>query len=500
MPDSYQGIMPRKQKIDLRSIAWDAMQRYGFSPRFPKSVLRETDRKTPPDISRSMRGVTNLTHLLWSSIDNADSEDLDQIEYCEKGPNGEIHVKVAIADVDLYVPRGTVTDRHASHNTTSVYTGIVTFPMLPDHLSKGISSLLPGNTCPAIVIGYTVLTDGTIRFDGISQALVLNKAKMVYEEVGEWLLGTSPEPAYITRTPGLREQVQLQNEAASRLRTRRRQQGALDLETLEAEVIRDGDVVVDIVVQRPNPARFIIEEFMVAANQTVVHALNEAHVPMIHRVVRLPKYWEEIRLVAARYGETLPADPDARALSAFLTTRRQADPERFTDLSLTVVKLMGSGEYVAYMPGKIPIGHFALAVTDYTHSTAPNRRYPDLIIQRILKAVLTGKKSPYHMRELEELAEWISEREKDAKKVERFMLKSSAAMLLMDRIGEEFEAIVTGASEKGVYARLLPIPVEGRITLHERGLKVGEKIMVRLMKTDPFNGHIDLDRIKSAHP
>ena len=483
----------KEQQADLKTIAWNTMERYGFSPRFPPEVIHETSHLSPEHHIRIKKGVKDLRGLLWSSIDNVDSEDLDQIEFVKEGTNGEVLVKVAISDVDHYVTKRSHIDRHAGHNGTSVYPGIVTFHMLPDRLCKGISSLLPGQDCHAIIIEYTVLPDGEVRPGNIYRGVVRNKAKLVYEEIGDWLEGKTPVPATVADTEGLKKQLKLQNETAIRLRAYRRRQGALDLETLEAQVISDGKTVTDLVIQEQNAARCLIEEFMVAANGTIASFLEDEGLPMIHRVVRVPKYWEEIRLVAAKFGEKLPANPDAKSLSSFLTKQRETDPDRFPDLSLTVVKLMGSGEYVPFIPGRRPIGHFALAVSDYTHGTAPNRRYVDLIIQRLIKSVLLGTKTPYNIRELDERAEWLSGREKAANKVERFMRKSAAAVLLKPRIGEVFEGFVTGASEKGTYVRLVNPPAEGRVMKKESGLKVGQKVIVKLLKTDHLNGHIDFE-------
>jgi exoribonuclease-2 len=430
--------------------------------------------------------------LLWSSIDNYDSLDLDQLEYCERGRNGDIMVKIAIADVDAYVPKQSKTDLHAAHNGTSVYTGVETFPMLPDKLSKGITSLLPGQDRQATVIEYTVLTDGSFRPGEVYRALVSNRGKLVYEEIGDWLEGTSPIPPAVREIPGLKDQLQLQTEAMRRLKKNRREQGALELNTIEAQAIVGEDGIVrDLVIQRQNMARCLIEEFMVAANGTMVTFLGNAGIPMIQRVVRIPKYWDEIVSTAATLGETLPAEPDAKALAKFLIQQKAADPERFPDLSLTVIKLLGPGEYVMLEPGSEPYGHFSLAVTDYTHATAPNRRYVDLINQRLIKSVLDGTPGPYTQEELVDRSAWLTSREKGSKKVERFMRKAAAAVLLQHRIGESFDALVTGASEKGTYVRLITPPAEGRILQGERGLTVGQKVRVRLLKTDPYNGFID---------
>ena len=491
--------MKTHRPIDLKAIAGNAMRKYGFEPRFPDSVVREVNAITEIKLPINQNDTKDLRMLLWSSIDNHDSMDLDQLEYCEPGQNDETMVKIAIADVDSFVPRHSKTDQHAAHNGTSVYTGVETFPMLPDRLSKGITSLLPGPDHLATVIEYTVLSDGNFRPGDIYRAVVSNKAKLVYEEIGDWLEGTSPLPQTVRNVPGLEEQLRLQTNAIRRLKKNRREQGALELNTIEAQaVVEDDGLVRDLVIQRQNMARCLIEELMVAANGTMVSFLGNAGIPMIQRVVRIPKYWEEIVDTAAIYGERLPAEPDAKALAKFLIRQKAADPERFPDLSLTIIKLLGPGEYMMLEPGNEPHGHFSLAVTDYTHATAPNRRYVDLINQRLLKSVLDRVPSPYTREELEDLSAWLSEREKGSKKVERFMRKAAAAVLLQGRIGEAFEALVTGASEKGTYVRLITPPAEGRVLRGERGLFVGQKVRVRLVKTDPYNGFIDFDCIGRA--
>jgi exoribonuclease-2 len=483
--------MKSYRTIDLKGIAVSAMKKYGFEPRFPDSVTEEVKAMRAWTSPSSGTKSKDLRMLLWSSIDNYDSMDLDQMEFCERGQDGEIQVKVAIADVDLYVWKQSSTDKHAAYNGTSVYTGIETFPMLPDKLSKGISSLLPGHDKLAIVIEYTVLLNGDVRPGEIYRAIVSNKAKLIYEEVGDWLEGRGIIPKIIGEVPGLEEQIHLQCEATRRLKKNRIERGALDLETIEANAIVEGDSVKDLVVQKKNMARSVIEEFMVAANGTTVKYLGKAGIPMIQRVVRTPRYWEEIVVVAAAYGEKLPPEPDSKALSVFLNQRKEVDPEHFPDLSLTIVKLIGPGEYMTLEPGEPPFGHFGLAVTDYTHGTAPNRRYVDLIIQRLIKSVIDNIPSPYTLEELIEHSTWLSGREKGSKKVERFMRKAAAAVLLKDMIGEFFDALVTGASEKGTYVRLITPPAEGRVTQGEQGLRVGQKIRVRLLKTDPYNGFID---------
>jgi len=489
--------MNNPRYVDLKAIAGHAMEKYGFEPRFPKPVMQEVDALT--DKAHSYVGGTtkDLRSLLWSSIDNIDSMDLDQLEYCERGPGGEIQVIVAVADVDLYVPKLSHADRHAVHNGTSVYTGIVTFPMLPDKLSKNISSLLPDQDRLAVVAGYAILPDGTVNPGEVYRALVRNKAKLVYEDLGEWLDGTGPMPPLVRDIPGLKDQILLQADAARALRNKRMDQGALDLETIEPQPVVEGDTVKDLIILKPNMARKVIEEFMVAANRTMVSCLGQAGIPMIQRVVRVPKYWDEIVLTAESYGEKLPSSPDVKALASFLKNQKAADPGRFPDLSLTIIKLLGPGEYITLEPGTPPTGHFSMAISDYTHGTAPNRRYVDVINQRLLKSVLTNIPSPYTLDELVDRAIWLSDREKGSKKVERFMRKAAAAVLLQNRIGDIFEALVTGASEKGTYVRLINPPAEGRVIRGEQGMRVGQNVSVRLLKTDPYNGFIDFERAGS---
>jgi VacB/RNase II family 3'-5' exoribonuclease len=486
--------MKKPRNIDLKAIAGMAMEKYGFEPEFPEPVIREVDALTDKVPHHTGSTTKDLRPLLWSSIDNIDSMDLDQLEYCERRPGGEIEIMVAIADVDIYVPKLSNTDRFAAHNGTSIYTGIVTFPMLPDKLSKNISSLLPDQDRLAVVAGYSILSDGTVRPGDVYRAIVRNKAKLVYEELGEWLERTGAIPPPVRDIPGLKDQILLQAEAAKNLRKKRMEQGALDLETIEAQPVVDGDTVRDLIILKQNMAQRIIEEFMVAANRTMVSCLGKAGIPMIQRVVRVPKYWDGIVLTAASRGMKLPSSPDVKALASFLRIQKATDPERFPDLSLAIIKLLGPGEYMTLEPGTPPTGHFSMAVTDYTHGTAPNRRYIDVINQRLLKAVLDNTPSPYTLDELVDYALWLSDREKGSKKVERFMRKAAAAVLLQDRIGDVFEALVTGASEKGTYVRLISPPAEGRVVQGERGMWVGQKVNVRLLKTDPYNGFIDFER------
>ncbi|MCX6699055.1 MAG: RNB domain-containing ribonuclease [Methanomicrobiales archaeon] len=482
-----------KHTIDMKAIARSAMDKYGFDVRFPESVQEEVNAIQERIFAEGDQDGRDLRDLLWSSIDNWDSMDLDQLEYCEGGTDGEIHVRIAIADVDLYVPKGSQADLYGAHNGTSVYTGIEIFPLFPDKLSRGITSLLPGQDRMAVVIEYSVLRDGNTRPGDIHRALVRNKAKLVYEEAGDWFVGAGTVPQEVRDVPGLKEQLMLQVEVMLRLKKHRIDNGALDLDTLEAHAVLEEGSVRDLVVQEQNMARNLIEEFMVAANGVMVSFLGNANLPMIQRIVRIPKNWEGIVQLAAQYYDTLPAIPDSKALSLFLDRRKAADPERFPDLSLAVIKLLGPGEYMTLEPDEPPYGHFALAVTDYTHATAPNRRYVDLVNQRLVKSVINRSANPYTLKELVSHSTWLTDREKASKKVERFMRKSAAAVLLENRIGESFEGLVTGAKESGTYVRLITPPAEGRIIRGERGLFVGQKVRVRLLKTNPYKGFVDFE-------
>jgi len=492
--------MRNYHNIDLHIIAREAMKRYGFQAQFPGPVIQEVTAINEELLLKEQeQGILDLRALLWSSIDNVDSLDLDQLEYCEQGQNDEILVKVAIADVDLFVSKKSQTDVYASGNGTSVYTGIEIFPMLPPRLSTDISSLLSGKDRLAVIIEFVVLTDGGIREGDVYRALVRNKAQLVYEEIGDWLEDKTPPPFSLREISGLEEQLRLQDTAAQRLRKFRIERGTLEFDTIEAKPILQEGMVSGLIVQRKNRARYLIENFMIAANETMVVFLEKAGFPVIQRVVRTPQNWLGIADVARANGESLPSEPDSKALSKFLSRRKDADPERFPDLSLTIVKLLGPGEYVYLEPGKAASGHFGLAVMDYTHATAPNRRYVDVIIQRLLKAALVVKQPvPYTQDELIEYASRCTERDKSAKKVERFMRKVAAALLMVDRIGESFPAIVTGASEKGTYVRIIAPPVEGRVIRGEKGMLVGQKVIVRLISMDPYQGYIDFEGVQGT--
>ncbi|MDQ6769414.1 MAG: RNB domain-containing ribonuclease [Gemmatimonadota bacterium] len=479
----------------LRSAAVAAMVQNGFDPEFSPAVMREVrslhepaDDPLPPDV-RDMRA------LHWSSVDNRESRDLDQIEVAERARDGSIQVRIGVADVDTLVQLGSAADEHAAANTTSVYTGVAVFPMLPDRLSCDLSSLNEGEDRLAVVVEFDVAADGTISNTSVYRALVHNKAKLTYEGVGLWLEGKGPEPPAIAASTDLRQQLHIQDEAAQRLRRARSIAGALDFESVEARPVVAHGKVVDLAVISRNRARDMIEDFMVAANRSVATYLIERGSPSLRRVVREPKRWDRIVALAADVGEVLPEKPDNVALSTFLARRRAADPDHFPDLSLSVVKLLGPGIYVLErrLGDRRQTGHFGLAIADYVHSTAPNRRFADLVTQRMLRAVTSGGAPPYSDQELIAIASRCTERGEAARKVERMMRKVAGASMLAERVGESFAAVVTASSPKGVYARVLSPPVEGRIVRGGRGLDVGDTVRLKLVVADPVRGYIDFE-------
>lgn len=469
------------------AIARRVLRENGFEPELPAGIEAGVPAEDP------VAGVKDLRDLPWSSIDNAESRDLDQIEVAERLADGRIRVMIGIADVDALVPRESAIDRYAATNTTTLYTGVAIFPMLPELLSTDRTSLLEGMDRLAVVTEMVVNADGTLDDDAtrIYPARVRNHAKLVYERVGAWLEGQGS----IFENKTIAAQLKLHDEAAQKLRTQRYARGALDFETIEARpVMRDGQVV-DLVVSHKNRARQLVEDLMIAANGATARYLERAGFSSIRRVVRAPKRWDRIVELAGGYQYKLPIEPNAKALADFLAARRAADPMRFADLSLSVVKLLGPGNYELQRATEPDTGHFGLAVDDYSHSTAPNRRYPDLLTQRLLKACAASAKQPYTDEELVEHAAHCTDRENAARKVERTMRKVAAAALLAPRIGDEFDGIVTGASEKGTFARLLYPPAEGRIVRGERGLDVGDKVRVKLLDTEPSKGFIDFARL-----
>jgi VacB/RNase II family 3'-5' exoribonuclease len=465
----------------------------GFQPDFPAQVAQEVQacKQNPPKIAGS--AARDLRSLAWSSIDNDSSRDLDQVEYAEKLPDGAVRLLIGIADVDSSVARGSATDRHAATETTSVYTGVTTFPMLPEELSTDLTSLCADQDRLAIVIEMHVLDSGEVNCHDLYPAWLHNRAKLAYSSTGAWLEGRGPMPQAVANVPGMEAQLRLQQEVSEKLRGVRKQHGALTFSSVEATPMVENGEIKDLTVNRHNVAEDIIEGFMVAANVAMAQYLNEKQSLAIRRVVRTPKRWDRIQAIAAQFGTNLPSAPDPRALSGFLEQRKAADPDHFPDLSLSIVKLLGPGEYLVEPPGSEQTGHFGLAVHDYTHSTAPNRRYADLVTQRLLKAA--GAAPPYAENELRAIAAHCTEREDAARKVERLMRKVAAASVLSRRIGETFDAMVTGASPNGTYVRLTTPPAEGMVIRNAQGIDVGDKVQVRLAAVNVTKGFIDFERI-----
>ena len=474
----------------LRKISLDTMRENGFQTEFPPDVFDELnslkDKPLPQDSS-----LKDLRNLLWSSIDNDSSKDLDQIEFAEELPHGDIRLLIGIADVDEFVRKGSAIDDFAKHQTVSVYTETKILPMLPPEISENLTSLLPKVDRLAVVIEMVITDRGDVPTHNIYRALTHNYAKLTYTEVGRWLDEDGTIPEAIATVSGLRSQILLQQKAALRLLGFRQKCGSLEFESIESVPVFDGEEAKDLHIVKSNSARRIIENFMVAANVEMAEFLEAKNLTSIRRVVKTPARWERIREIAARYGDNLPAEPDSNSLSEFLKKRKTANPENFPDLSLSIIKLIGAGDYVIQKPHDATFGHFGLAVRDYTHSTAPNRRYPDLIVQRMVKAALKGEESPFSDDELMTIAEKCNERESAARKVERKMRKVIAAGVMQSRIGETFDAIVTGITPSGTFARILRPPVDGRIVKGEYGLEVGEKIRVKLLATNIHNGYID---------
>lgn len=487
----------RQHRAILQRIARRAMQERGLLPDFSDAALAELDRLQPTTGVKD-RSIRDLTELLWASIDNDDSLDLDQLSCAESLPGDRIKIFVAVADVDALVVDGSAIDAHARHNTTSVYTAAQIFPMLPEKLSTDLTSLNFAEDRLAVVVEMVIGPDGLLQSSDIYRARVHNRAKLAYNSVAAWLDGTGPLPVEAASVDGLAENLRAQDRAAQRLKNLRHQHGALTLDTIEARPVFDGDQMRELAVEEKNRAKEIIEDFMIAANGVTACYLASKNFPSIRRVVRTPKRWLRIVELAQEHKFKLPNVPDSLALDDFLVKQKAADPLRFPDLSLSVVKLLGGGEYMAERRGDTAPGHFGLAVKDYAHSTAPNRRYADLITQRLLKAAIEGRPVPYSFAELDELAQHITAEEDTANKVERQVAKSAAALLLGGRIGEQFDAIVTGASEKGTWARLLAMPVEGKVVHGFQGADVGDRIRVQLIGVNVERGFIDFKKIGSA--
>ncbi|HEY5984562.1 MAG TPA: RNB domain-containing ribonuclease [Anaerolineales bacterium] len=487
----------------LQRIAHQVMLDRGFLPDFSAAALGELGKlqaqaageagsaANQPDI-RDLRG------LLWASIDNDDSRDLDQLTVAETLPGDRTKIMVAIADVASLVRKGSAINEHAEHNTTSIYTAAEIFPMLPEQLSTDLTSLNPGKDRWAVVIEMILGADGALADSSIYPAQVRNHAQLAYRSVAAWLDGTRAAPDALAAVAGLEANLQIQDRAAQSMKRLRHTHGALSLETIQAKPVFDGDQLSSLETEEMNRARQIIEDFMIAANGVTARYLSAKGFPSIRRVVRTPKRWDRIVDLAAARKTQLPSTPDSGALEAFLVKEKAADPLRFPDLSLAVIKLLGSGEYMAEDSGGNAPGHFGLAVRDYAHSTAPNRRYPDLLTQRLLQAAMEGKPLPYDKTELDDLAAHCTQAEDEATKVERRVEKSAAALLLQSRIGEQFESIVTGALDKGTWVRLLSIPIEGKLVKGFEGLDVGDRARVQLIDVDVERGFIDFKRVGSS--
>lgn len=473
-----------------------AMTENGFDPDFSPAIdeqVRNLAETGPTDITDG--DIRDLRSIEWSSIDNRTSRDLDQVEWAEALPNGDIRILVGIADVDAFVKKDTPIDERAEQNTVTVYTEGHIFPMLPEKLSTDLTSLNEGQDRLAVVADMAVKANGDVPESRFFRAWVRNHVKLSYEEVADWLDGEAASDD-IRRFPWITEQLRLQDEAAVRLHKYRIAKGALEFESIESKVVLDGGEISGLESQRPNRARKLIENFMVASNVEMAEVLERNGWASLRRVVRLPDRWDGIRRIAGEHGFSLPDQPDRAALADFLEERRTADPERFPDLSLSIVKLIGSGEYVVERLGEDAGGHFGLAVEDYAHSTAPNRRFTDLVIQRLVKALLAGKTAPYSNEELDGIALRANDRERAARKVERKMRKVIAATVMKKHVGESFDAIVTGVTPSGTFARILRPPVDGRIERGERGLDVGQKVRLKLTSTDPKRGFIDFEAIR----
>ena len=467
------------------------MTQRGLLPDFSPEALAQLEKLTAAGTSADP-AIKDLRSLPWCSIDNDDSRDLDQLTVAQTAPAG-VRILVAIADVDALVKKGTPIDAHAQTNTTSVYTAAQIFPMLPERLSTDLTSLNEGVDRLAMVVDMTVDAQGEVGASSVYWAVVHNQAKLTYRGVAAWLQG-GPAPTHLAAIAELDAQLRLQAGTAAAMKQRRHRQGALDFETAEARPVFEGEVLTDLRAEGKSRATELIEDFMIAANGVVAAYLDRQKVPSMRRVLRSPERWARIVELANALGDKLPAAPDALALSQFLDRRRIADPARFADVSLSVIKLLGRGEYAVEVPGQTE-GHFGLAVRDYAHSTAPNRRFPDLLTQRQVKATLTKGVPAYTHSELAALASHCTTQEDAATKVERQVRKSAAAALLVGRLGQEFDAIVTGASAKGTWVRIRQPAAEGRLVHGAQGLDVGDQLRVSLVSADVERGFIDFARV-----
>ena len=478
----------------LRAIAVRAMRQHGLDPDIPADALAEAAHVTAAP-QTSSEPTRDRRSLQWCSIDNDDSRDLDQLTVAVPLDAGNVKILVAVADVDAVVTKGSAIDRHAAVNTTSVYTPAAIFPMLPERLSTDLTSLADQQERVSIVAEFVVAPDGTVGASDVYGARVKNWSKLAYNGVGAWLEGRGPLPPAAASVRGMDDQLCIQDRVAQLLSGERHRHGALEFASDDVEHVFDGGALRDVKAVAPNHATQLIENLMIAANGVVARFLDARGFPSLRRVVRSPERWDRIRGVAAEFGEELPENPDSAALAAFLKRRQAAAPDQYVDLSHRVIKMIGSGEYVVDRPGAEPPGHFGLAVRDYAHSTAPNRRYPDLITQRLLKATLSGAAVPYAMDELERLAAHCTAQEDAAQKVERQVRKSAAAMVVHPYIGRTFDAYVTGASPKGTFVRVSSPPMEGMLIRGGAGLDVGDRARVRLTRVDVDRGYIDFERV-----
>lgn len=489
----------QKHRNILQDLARRAMLERGLLVDFSAAVWAELEHiPAPAERPDPPSPIRDLRRLLWSSIDNDDSMDLDQLSVAETLPDGRTHMLVAIADVDALVKKGTAIDAHARHNTQTVYTAAEIFPMLPEKLSTDFTSLNFREDRLAIVVSMKINAAGVLEEEDVYQAMVRNHAKLAYDDVAAWLEEEAPMPQALADVEGLPANLRLQDRVAQKLKVQRHRQGALNLETIEARPKFEDDAIQALEAQTKNRAKTIVEDFMIAANGVTARYLAAKNFPSIRRVVRVPRRWDRIVQIAAQYQHTLPSQPDSRALEAFLVAQKSADPLRFPDLSLTIIKLLGAGEYVAELPGERTPGHFGLAVKDYAHSTAPNRRYLDLITHRLLKSAFAGEAWAYSLEELVDLADHCTRQENVVNKVERQVDKSAAALLLQSRIGERYEALVTGAADKGTWVRLLDLPVEGKLVKGFEGVDVGDRLRVQLIDTNIEKGFIDFKRVPSS--
>lgn len=465
----------------LGRLAERAMVERGFLTQPPAQAVAEAQAHEAPAADEAL----DLTGLPWTSIDNPESRDLDQIEAVEKTAQG-VRLLVGIADVDSYVPTSSAVERFAAHNATSIYTGVRTFPMLPEQLSFNLTSLLPNERRLAVVIETLIARGGEVSAAKIYRAVVQNRAKLDYPSVSAWLEGKAPPPGRLAEAPELKAQVEQHDELARRLAEIRRLSGALDVDTGEPRFVVDDGVVTGLIEHHQDRAGAIIEELMIASNRTVARTLDARGLASIRRIVKQPERWERIVAYAGERGATLPAAPDALELARFVETMRKTRAAQFAEISLSLIKLIGRGEYAAHRPGDKEIGHFGLATDAYTHSTAPNRRYVDLIAQRIMKG-----SHRYGMDELTAIAARCTMQEAAAQKVERQVHKSAAAVLVQSRLGETFDGVITGASEKGTFVRILVLPIEGKVLQDVKSVRVGDKVAVKLVGVNIEKGFID---------